>query len=118
VFNNSLEAGLVSQHVAVCRVSSAVFHPRFLLWGLRGTDGQEQLLGSKYGQGKPGLNLKQIGDLSMPCPPIELQERIVDDLDAIQAKVDAASALQVATAAEIDALLPSILDKAFKGHPV
>lgn len=36
---------------------------------------------------------------------------------ALQAKVDAVKALQVETAAELDAMLPAILDKAFKGEP-
>jgi type I restriction enzyme S subunit len=37
-------------------------------------------------------------------------------LDALQAQVEALRKLQVETAAELDALLPSILDKAFKGN--
>lgn len=37
-------------------------------------------------------------------------------LDGLQAKVDALKALQAQTQAELDALLPSVLDKAFKGE--
>ncbi len=37
-------------------------------------------------------------------------------LDALQAKVAALKHLQAETAAEPDALLPAILDKAFKGE--
>jgi len=44
------------------------------------------------------------------------QRRIVAYLDGLQAKVDALKKLQTDTAAELDALLPSILDKAFKGE--
>ena len=43
------------------------------------------------------------------------QRRIVAYLDDLQAKVDAVKAQQAQSAAELDALLPSILDKAFKG---
>jgi len=35
---------------------------------------------------------------------------------ALQTEVDALKGLQAETAAELDALLPSILDKAFKGE--
>jgi type I restriction enzyme S subunit len=42
------------------------------------------------------------------------QRRIVAELDALQAEVDALKRLQAGTAAEMDALLPAILDKAFK----
>ncbi len=38
------------------------------------------------------------------------------ELDALQAQVDALTRLQAETAAELDALLPSILAKAFKGE--
>jgi len=43
------------------------------------------------------------------------QRRIVAQLDGVQAKVDSLKALQAQFAAELDALLPSILDKAFNG---
>ena len=36
-------------------------------------------------------------------------------LDSLQAEVDALKRLQTETAAELDALLPAILDRAFKG---
>ena len=48
-------------------------------------------------------------------PPLAEQRRIVAELDALQAEVDALKRLQAETAAELDALLPSILDKVFKG---
>ena len=53
----------------------------------------------------------------LPFPVVEYDEQltIAAALDALQAKVDALGALQDETAAELDALLPAILDKAFKG---
>jgi type I restriction enzyme S subunit len=44
------------------------------------------------------------------------QYRIVSELEALQAEVDALRRLQAETGAELDALLPAILDKAFKGE--
>ena len=38
------------------------------------------------------------------------------ELDALQAEVDAVKRLQAETAAELDALLPTILDRTFKGE--
>lgn len=49
-------------------------------------------------------------------PSLVEQRRIVAELNALQAQVDALQKLQSETAAELDALLPSILDKAFKGE--
>jgi hypothetical protein len=55
-------------------------------------------------------------DLPVKIPPLAEQRRIVAELDALQAEVDALKRLQTDTAAELDALLPSILDRAFKGE--
>ena len=41
---------------------------------------------------------------------------LIAELDTLQAKVGAVKVLQGETAAEIDAMLPAILDKAFKGE--
>ena len=42
------------------------------------------------------------------------QRRIVAELEALQAEMDALKRLQAETAAELAALLPAILDRAFK----
>jgi len=49
-------------------------------------------------------------------PPLSEQRRIVTYLDDLQAKVDSLKRLQAGTAAELNAMLPSVLDKAFKGE--
>ena len=57
--------------------------------------------------------------MAIPFPTettITEQRRIVAYLDELQEKVDSLKAAQAASAAELDALLPSILDKAFKGE--
>ena len=43
------------------------------------------------------------------------QRRIVAYIDELQTKVSALAQLQAETAEELNALLPSVLDKAFKG---
>jgi type I restriction enzyme S subunit len=52
----------------------------------------------------------------IPVPPLSEQRAIVAQLDALQAEVDALKRLQGESAAELDALLPAILDRAFKGE--
>jgi type I restriction enzyme S subunit len=68
------------------------------------------------GVGNKNLVLKFIREFPMPAPPLSEQRRIVAYLDSLQAKVEAVKRHQAATAAKLDALLPSILDKAFKGE--
>ena len=62
------------------------------------------------------INQGHVASFSVPIPPASEQRRIVAYLDNLQAKVDAIKKLQEQTAAELDALLPSILDQAFKGE--
>ena len=51
-------------------------------------------------------------EIEIPMPDVEKQMRG----EAIFAQVDTLKKLQAETAAEIGALLPSVLDKAFKGE--
>jgi type I restriction enzyme S subunit len=64
----------------------------------------------------PIINQNRIGEFPIAILPKPEQRRIVKCLDDLQVKVDGLKALQAQTAAELDALLPSILDKAFKGE--
>jgi len=66
--------------------------------------------------GNIGISATALKTIPVSVPPLPEQRRIVAHLDALQAKVDSLKALQAQTAAELDALLPSVLDKAFKGE--
>lgn len=116
LFTENAEPGYVNQHVAICRFSHPNLDPRFVLWGLRGPSGQEQLLGQRYGQGKPGLNLNNIRAIKLPIPDMAEQVRIVDYLDRVEARVNALDGLRDRTDTELSALLPAVLDRAFRGE--
>jgi len=66
--------------------------------------------------GQYNVSLGRLRAAELPVPPLEEQRRIVAYLDDAQARIDRLKALQGTTAAELDAVLPSILDKAFKGE--
>lgn len=68
------------------------------------------------GTSVPAISQSKVESLSISVPPLAEQRRIVAELDALQAEVDALKKLQAETAAELDALLPSLLDRAFKGE--
>jgi type I restriction enzyme S subunit len=77
---------------------------------------REELLGQTTGTAIPGLNGEKIKNAQIPNIPVLEQRRIVAELDALQEQVDTLKHLQSETAAELDALLPAILDRAFKGE--
>jgi len=68
------------------------------------------------GTSVPAISQGKVEELKIPVPPLPDQRRIVAYLDDLHAKVNSLKELQAQTAAELDALLPSILDKAFKGE--
>lgn len=62
------------------------------------------------------INLKILQPLPVPIVPLPEQKRIVEYLDRLQSKIDEMKKEREKALEEMDALLPSILDKAFKGE--
>jgi type I restriction enzyme, S subunit len=65
--------------------------------------------------GQANVNATILKALPLSLPLLAEQQCIVAYLDSLQTKVDALKTLQAETQVELDALLPSVLDKAFKG---
>ncbi len=65
--------------------------------------------------GQANVNATKLKALPIALPPLAEQRSMVAYLDDLEAKVNALKCLQAETAAELDAILPSILDKAFRG---
>jgi hypothetical protein len=108
---------LMSGHLFRVRFDEQQCDPEFALAGLRAARSvREQVFEQVRGATRPGFNTKLLSNVCLPLPPLTEQMRIVAQLDGLRAKVDALKRLQAETAVELDALLPSILDKAFKGE--
>lgn len=71
---------------------------------------------SKQTTNLASINQRQLKAFPVYRVPLPEQRRIVDYLDELQAKVDALKEQHAKSSAELDALLPSILDRAFKGE--
>lgn len=61
------------------------------------------------------INQGHIASCEIPVLSLDEQRRIVAYLDGLQAKVNALRELQSTGGEELSALLPSVLDRAFKG---
>ncbi len=107
----------LGQRVMMLRPDKSVVLPKFCLYQfLSPSIYEDQILPHCKGSASPHLNIGKLRRFVFFLPPLLEQHRIVAYLDNLQAKVDALKRLQTETAAELDALLPSILDKAFKGE--
>jgi len=97
------------------RVRSTVT-PEYLYRYFQSPSYWTQVIEEKKGTGQPNVNGKKLANIRVPIPPLEEQRRIVEYLGGLTDKLDVLSGLQVNTTTELGALLPSILDKAFKGE--
>ena len=77
---------------------------------------RDELLGQQTGTAIAGLNGDKLRNVRLPDASLNDQRRALVILDDLQANIDSLTSLQSETAAELDALLPAILDRAFKGE--
>lgn len=107
----------LGQRVMQVRPDSRKILPQFLLYQwLSPIIQQDHIAPLSKGSASPHLNIGAIKKFPIVLPSIEEQRRIVSYLDNLGAKVDTLKHHQAETARELDAMLPSILDKAFKAQ--
>lgn len=111
------DSWLMTGHLFRIRFDPERVFNRFAFAALRGSlQIQEHVFGQIRGATRPCYNTTLLGTVELPIAPLPEQRRIMSELDALQAEVDALKRLQAETARELEALLPSILDRAFKGE--
>jgi type I restriction enzyme S subunit len=66
--------------------------------------------------GNLGISASKLKTVPVPVPPLAEQRRIVAYLDDLHAKVESVKKLQEESKAELNALMPSILSRAFAGE--
>ena len=109
-------ANLTENAARLVFTDPAKIEKRFVVNMLRSPQVEEKFQERQTVAAQPKLALHRIASTEIPMPPLAEQRRIVAELDALQAEVDALKRLQAETAAELDAVLPAILDRAFKGE--
>jgi type I restriction enzyme S subunit len=103
------------RHVAIIKPERDKVCSEFVWQMLRSGVVHRKSCESITGTAQPTIPLRAIRSLRIPLPPLPEQRRIVAYLENLQATLEEINKLQEQTAAELDALIPSILDKAFKG---
>lgn len=91
---------------------------QFVWYWLQSQTVRKYIMGNAKGTSPTMKKIAQDTVMNIPFPvgiPIEKQRQIAHRLNALQKKIENLKSTQTQTAAELDALLPSILDKAFKG---
>jgi len=109
-------AGLCSADVYPLSIVSEQINARFLMWSLVAQPFSEYANALSLRARMPKLNRQQLLSYQLGLPPLDEQRRIVAYLDAVRAKAQALLRLQEETQRELEALMPSVLDRAFRGE--
>lgn len=91
-----------NQQITGIKFSDEVL-PEYGFWWMRGLS--KDLMAAAPQATLPIINQERIGEFGISVPPLAEQQRIVADLDALQAEVDVLKCLQAETAAELDACM-------------
>jgi type I restriction enzyme S subunit len=89
----------------------------YLYWFFQSPLYWSHVMEKTEGSAQPNMNGKKLSMVHVPLPDSKkTQRRIVTYIYSLQAKVDELKRLQTETEKELEVLVPSILDKAFKGE--
>jgi type I restriction enzyme S subunit len=105
----------VSQHVSIIRPIPELDR-RFLMFWLSQPAIQSMIDELQKGATRQGLTKAQIEEFEVPLPPISEQRRIASYLDTLQEESNLLMRLQTEVSTELESLLPSSVDKAFRGE--
>ncbi len=117
VWHNEIQGCIHQNHIFRLRVNPNEFDPEYLCSLIGSTYGKNYFqAASKQTTNLASINQRQLKAFKAFKPPLEEQRRIIAYLDSLQSKLDALKRHQEETAAELDALLPAVLERAFRGE--
>lgn len=117
VWHGEIPDCIHQNHIFCVRTDPDDFNPNFLLAVISSPYGKAYFQrASKQTTNLASINQKQLKAFKVFQPPLSEQDRIVAYLNDLQTKVSMSKAAQTRSSTTLDALLPSILDKAFKGE--
>jgi type I restriction enzyme S subunit len=104
-------------HIIRARPNKEIVSSEYLNMYMNSPLGQDEVQKrSRTTSGLRTLSVGRIREIEIPIPPLDEQRRIVAYLDSVQARLASLRELQSAAGEELDALLPSVLDRAFRGE--
>jgi type I restriction enzyme S subunit len=104
------------RHVAILKPEQHRLDSRYLWYMLRSGILYEKAWASITGTAQPTVPLNAIRSFVLPIPPIAEQRQVVLHLDQVHTALETAKHHQEDGQRELDALLPSILDQAFRAE--
>ena len=116
VWQDEIANCIHQNHIFRVRIDTKAFDPYFLMALISSPYGKTYFQqASKQTTNLASINQRQLKAFRVVQPPLSKQQSIVQKLNDLRTKLILAEHRQAETAAELDALLPSVLDRAFKG---
>jgi type I restriction enzyme S subunit len=117
VWHGEIPHCIHQNHIFRLRVDPNEFDPEYLSHLISSSYGKTYFqAASKQTTNLATINRRQLNAFTVFHPALSEQRRIIAYLDGLQAQVDELTAAQEAAQAELEALLPAVLDKAFRGE--
>jgi len=117
VWHEEIPNCIHQNHIFRVRVNQKQFLPEYLAPWIGSPYGKSYFkAASKQTTNLASINHRQLKAFTVICPPLEEQRRLVAYLDGLQAHASVLRAAQSETEKELSALMPSVLDQAFKGE--
>lgn len=91
IVSEEYTGALVNQHISIITVDETLMLPEFLMFYLNTEWAKEQLEQRSQGTGQRFVNAKSILEIDVPLPPVDVQERIVQQIEEIIQQMDPAS---------------------------
>ncbi len=116
VFDSEQEFTFASYLIRI-RLNTTLATPHYVAGYINSPAGREYMFHErKQMTGQANVNSQKLRALPITLPPIDQQMKIVDALANLRPKREQLLGLYGETSKELDAILPSVLDKAFKGE--
>ena len=106
----------VNQAVAVITPDHTRIDSTYLMHFLISPTTQDTIHGGKVETARPNISLGDLRNLIIPVPSLAEQRRIVGEVTGFEEALGKIRGSQRETAGELDALMPSILSRAFSGE--
>jgi type I restriction enzyme S subunit len=117
VWQDEIPNCIHQNHIFRVRVDLELFNPHFLMALISSPRGKRYFQdASKQTTNLASINQRQLKAFQVVCPPLTEQRLIVQEIEEVGRQATYFKRLQADSAAELDALLPSLLDQAFRGE--
>jgi type I restriction enzyme S subunit len=117
VWREEIPGCIHQNHIFRVRTNPDHFVPEFLAALIGSPIGKAYFQeASKQTTNLASINQTQLRAFPVFQPPLSEQHRIIAQLNELHQELDALKTLQAETSKELDALMPSVLDKAFRGE--